>query len=1345
MVALLLAALATGSPDDLRVLFLGDRGHHRPADRAKQLVPVLAERGIAITYTENPDDLLRLAGYHALLVYANIDAITPAQEQALLAYVEGGGGYVPVHCASFCFRNSEKVVALTGAQFKSHGTGVFRAKILQPEHPAMRGVEEFESWDETYVHAKHNETDRSVLARRDQEPWTWVRTQGKGRVFYTAWGHDERTWAKPGFQKQLEQGIRWASGRAPAEAVAPRQDLKPFEYQDANVPFYAGSHKPGEPWRRMQKAVEPAESAKHLRVPEGFEARLFAAEPEIAKPIALAFDAKGRLWVSESMDYPNELGTGRDRLKICEDTDGDGRADKFTVFADGLSIPTSLCFANGGVVVAQAPHMLFLKDADGDGKADERRVLFSGWGTGDTHAGPSNLRWGFDHWIWGIVGYSGFNGTVGGKAHRFAMGFFRFKPDGSALEFVRSTNNNSWGLGFSEEGIVFGSTANGNPSEYMPIPNRYYEAVAGWSASRLNGIAGNPEFHPVTDKVRQVDAHGRFTAAAGHALYTARLFPKEYWNRRAFVSEPTGHLTAIFEIRPQGAGFASAVVGNLCASDDEWTAPIAAEVGPDGAVWVLDWYNYIVQHNPTPPGFKNGKGNAYEIELRDKTHGRVYRIFPKGAVFPRTPPMEATADLVAALTNDNLLWRQHAQRLLVERGAKDAKPALEALVREGSIHALRTLEGLGILEPALLAQALQHASAGLRRNALQAGGGINLPEAFVLPLLQDADAQVRLAALLALSEQAPSKEAGEAVYAFLQKPENADDKWLPDAATAAAARHDAGFLGAALGSLKAEGDAKPAPSKNLLRPDGWRKTTYGGKAVHAKDGATLLISSEGGSDASWSQGVTVVPGARYKLSARVRAKGLEKGTGRGAQLNVHEVQPQGVTPAIAGSTDWTRLEIEFDYEGRTQITINCLFGGWGHSRGEAAWEDVSLVELSGRALRGKLGGIVTTVTRHYARRGPVDSVLDVLSRLRGADPALAGFFLEGLASGWPPGKALDIPADRLPELSKLMEALPLESQEHLLVFGDRGGFRRHLDTRPLLSASLKAVLDDGRPADGRIAAAKRLVRVADHVDTVQTILDRVSPQAAVAAGFVDALGESRLPETGARLLAKWADLSPAVRRRAIPLLLRQPAWTAALLAAIEKGELQKTDVAAEYWSQLRNHPDAATAARAGKIADAGGGAIAADREVVWKKLLPQADATGDLARGKAVFALLCVKCHTMDGQGGKVGPELTGAGARPKRDLLLEIVDPNRSVEMNFRMWQVRLKDGQILAGRLDTETATSVELLDVEGKSHVLQRDAIDLMKPSALSIMPVGLIDPLPEGDVAALLEYLAASKKK
>src|SRR5439155_3284874 len=213
---------------------------------------------------------------------------------------------------------------------------------------------------------------------------------------------------------------------------------------------------------------------------------------------------------------------GNDKIVICEDTKATGRADKFTVFADRLSLPTSLMFWRGGVIVTQPPHTLYLKDTNGDDVADERRVLFTGWHTDDTHAGPSNLRYGLDNWIYGMVGYAGFEGQIGGERHSFRQGFYRFRPDGSKIEFLRNTNNNSWGVGVSEEGVLFGSTANGNPSVYLPIPNRYYESVRGWSSKVLGTIAVDDRFHPITDKVRQVDFHGRFTAAAGHALYTAR-------------------------------------------------------------------------------------------------------------------------------------------------------------------------------------------------------------------------------------------------------------------------------------------------------------------------------------------------------------------------------------------------------------------------------------------------------------------------------------------------------------------------------------------------------------------------------------------------------------------------------------------------------------------------------------------------------------------------------------------------------------------------------------------------------------------------------------------------------
>src|SRR5205085_10632198 len=145
---------------------------------------------------------------------------------------------------------------------------------------------------------------------------------------------------------------------------------------------------------------------------------------------------------------------------------------------------------------------------------------------------------------------------------------------------------------------------------------------------------------------------------------------KEYWNRVAFVNEPTGHLVGQFIVEPNGADYHSRNPTNLLVSDDEWCAPIMSEVGPDGSVWVIDWYNYIIQHNPTPRGFQTGAGNAYENELRDKRHGRIYRVVWKDGKGSTQPDLRNAhpTQLVDTLRNDNLFWRRHAQRLLVERG-----------------------------------------------------------------------------------------------------------------------------------------------------------------------------------------------------------------------------------------------------------------------------------------------------------------------------------------------------------------------------------------------------------------------------------------------------------------------------------------------------------------------------------------------------------------------------------------------------------------------------------------------------------------------------------------------------
>lgn len=829
----------------LKVLFLGDNGHHQPRVRFDQLAPVLAPRGIELVYTDNPDDMKDLSKeqYAALVVYANIDVISPEQAKGLLNYVRSGGGFVPLHCASFCFRNNDEVVALIGAQFLRHGTGVFRTITAEPEHPIMKGLRDIESWDETYVHSKHNEVDRTVLQFRvdneGREPWTWVKPYGDGRVFYTAWGHDDRTWTNAGFVELVERGIRWASKQdlkpAPSfvtpdafpvpEMTSLPKGEKPFTFVDvgAEIPNYmptGGWGTQGDNRSMMQEPLPPAEAIKRVVVPQGFRIELFVSEPELGgKPIAMTWDERGRLWVAETYDYPNELqpgNKGRDRIRICEDTDGDGKADKFTVFAEELSIPSSITFAGGSVIVQNGTETLRLKDTDGDDVADEREVMITGWALGDTHGGVSNFQYGLDNWIWGMQGYNNSTPKIGDKTYEsFRMGFFRFRPDGSDLEFVRSTNNNTWGIGFSEDGLVFGSTANANPSVFMPIPNRYYERVLGWTPSlTLGTIADTYKFKPIVDNIRQVDQHGGYTAAAGHALYTGRQYPQEYWNRTAFVNGPTGHLVGTFVLSREGSRYKSTSPFNLFASDDDWSAPIMSEVGPDGCVWIVDWYNFIVQHNPTPKGFKTGKGNAYETKLRDKKLGRIYRVVYEGNDLAGTPNLAKASptDLVLALKHPTMLVRKHAQRLLVESGDKSVATQLIALIEDKSvdevglnvaaIHALWTLEGLGMINEknpevvSAVAATLRHPSPGVRRNAVSVlPNQVDSVDAVIASgVLGDADAQVRLAATLALADLPPTDQGAKALVTVLRSASGPSQEYLRDAVTSAAAMHDVRFL-----------------------------------------------------------------------------------------------------------------------------------------------------------------------------------------------------------------------------------------------------------------------------------------------------------------------------------------------------------------------------------------------------------------------------------------------------------------------------------------------------------------------------------------------------------------------
>ena len=1070
-----LLAAAPVSAQRLEVLFLGDNGHHEPAERFPQLLKGLGPLGINLTYTANADDLnpQTLAQYDALMVYANIDTISPDQEKALLDYVRSGHGFVPLHCASYCFRNSMQVVSMIGAQFKSHGTGTFNTSVTDLDHPIMKGFQPFETWDETYVHHLGN-PDRIVLQKREEEPYTWVRNEGKGRVFYTAYGHDGRTFGNPGFHDLVYRGTVWAVGDERAAKFRAWQP-KPFVYTDALVPNYERRN----PAPKLQEGLSVEESRKHIQVPAGYTLSTIATEPLIFNVIDMKWDELGRLWVVETKDYPNVIKPqeeGSDRISILEDTNGDGQMDKSTVFADKINIPTSMTFAGGGVVVVAAPDTFFLRDTNGDGKADERKVLFSGWGKGDTHAGPSNIHYGFDGWVWGCVGYSGFGGVVGGEEHRFGQGVFRFKPDGSKLEFLGPTSNNTWGFAFNENGDVFGSTANNQSSFYMPIPLTAAKGVEGFEIyDRLPGIDANKRMWTIMDKLRQVDVFGGYTAAAGHEIYTARRFPQDDWNRMALITEPTGHVVYRALLKQEGTHFTAENGWNLMAGADEWVAPVHASTGPDGAVWVSDWYSFLVQHNPTPSenngGFRaeNGRGNAFVSDLRDTERCRIYSIAPKDSKPSQSFRLtrDNTADLLKALRSDNLLWRLHAQRLLIERAQPDVVPALLEILADqstdaigingGALHALWTLHGLGAVTPAnpavhrAVLAALKHPAQGVRRAALKVLPRDASTVAAILAngTLADKEPLVRLTALIELCSLPASVPAGEALYAMKSDKANTEDRWIPYGRALAATRHAEGYLAAALKDEPAadapKEEAKPVEApKNLINngnfesvdgalPVGWQVRTYSGRASHKvtdggrNGGKCILIESEGGSDTSVHFDLDIDQNCDYLLTGWIRTEDFKLKGGQGAMLELHQLNgKQPMSRKLRGTNDWTQVELKFSSGRQRELSINCLYGGWGHATGKAWWDDISLVKLGpskGGAVMAGLEDVNSLLAMNLAAFTPSDAQKRVAA-LADAKPSNLSRAIKAALSG---AKAAGSAEESEEELAKTHQILKVKS------------------------------------------------------------------------------------------------------------------------------------------------------------------------------------------------------------------------------------------------------------------------------------------------------------------------------
>ncbi len=399
--------------------------------------------------------------------------------------------------------------------------------------------------------------------------------------------------------------------------------------------------------------------------------QLFAAEPDLQKPINLAFDARGRLWVSGSVEYPFAAPVdkpGKDTIKILEDTDGDGRADKITTFAEGLNIPIGLYPCRGGAIAYSIPYIYFFEDVDGDDHADQRHILYGPFDfSRDTHGMQNAFRRGYDGWLYACHGWANADTISGSDAHAIRMeggNTYRMRMDGSRVESFTFGQVNPFGMTFDPRGDLFSADCHTKPIMLL-LRGGYYESFG----KPHDGLGFVP---PVMNH-----SHGS-TAIAGTTVYAAENFPRPYRGNMFAGNAMTSRVNRD-TIATVGSTLRAGEEPDFVASDDPWFRPVDLQVGPDGAMYVADFYNRIIGH--------------YEVPLdhpgRDRERGRIWRIVytgddPDTPRHPRAPNLSAASpeQLIAALGHANLIVRRLASDELSDRIGAEAEPLLRGAARD---------------------------------------------------------------------------------------------------------------------------------------------------------------------------------------------------------------------------------------------------------------------------------------------------------------------------------------------------------------------------------------------------------------------------------------------------------------------------------------------------------------------------------------------------------------------------------------------------------------------------------------------------------------------------------------
>jgi putative membrane-bound dehydrogenase-like protein len=584
-----------------------------------------------------------------------------------------------------------------------------------------------------------------------------------------------------------------------------------------SLPAYSGQPEPPQKPKKqgalnVPPPLSPEDSAKKIHLPKGFRVELAAAEPLLLDPVAFDWDEMGRLWVVEMADYPLGVdGNGKPggRVRILQDTDGDGTYDKSTLFAEDLNFPNGILCWRGGAIVTAAPEILFLEDKNKDGKAETRETLFKGFHEGNQQLRVNGLRWGLDNWVYCSIGahVAGYGeGTTlkairTGKEVPIGARDFRFNPDTGEID--PQSGPTQFGRNRDDWGHWFG-TQNSWPLWHYILQDHYLRRNPYFAAPnpRLDLVKpANPKVYPATPPAKRYHdfkSSGHFTAACSGMVYRDDLLFTGKEELQAFICEPAANLIQRQLLKNEGVSFAATrspedQPHDFFASEDPWCRPVMVRTGPDGALWVADIYRFMIEHPHWLP--KEGKEELLPHYRLGEDRGRIYRIVPKASEARPILRLDQLdiPQLIEALDSTNGWQRDKVHQVLIWRKDATSLPLLKDMVSSSTnplarLHALCVLDALNGLDPTLVVTALRDSHAGVRENALRLAEKHQSPEIISEAANMVSDKDLKVILQLACSLGAwKDANAGAALGDLAVG--HPDDPWIQSAIMSSAVPH----------------------------------------------------------------------------------------------------------------------------------------------------------------------------------------------------------------------------------------------------------------------------------------------------------------------------------------------------------------------------------------------------------------------------------------------------------------------------------------------------------------------------------------------------------------------------